>query len=190
MVYDKDLIKHTLLTFGFNLDNLNIDKINHVPMHEYRLATKDKPLLYVDNLQCCISIFAYGNGFGFASHINPVVIRNDEYIEDNGTLICKRCSDLLNSLLSFKGKVYEPFKVGIALGTNPIYRWEKQFISLMDGYEDVIYKLIKMYFPIDDLYIINKPEFIIDTENSTIISPEVNNYLRYREYDETTNKNK
>ena len=50
MEYDIFLIEKSLVIWGFDIDNLEIEKIRHVPMHQFRISTKDKPLLYIDNL--------------------------------------------------------------------------------------------------------------------------------------------
>lgn len=73
MKFDKELLERSLKIWNFDIDQLLIDAIQHVPMHEWKLATKDKPLLYVENLQCCVGLYAYGNNFAFAAHINTVV---------------------------------------------------------------------------------------------------------------------
>lgn len=72
MEFDKELLERSLKIWDFDIDQLSIDAIQHVPMHEWKLATKDKPLLYVENLQCCVGLYAYGNNFAFAAHINTV----------------------------------------------------------------------------------------------------------------------
>lgn len=171
MEYDNMMINHTLKVYGFNLDNLDINKIQHVPMHEYRVSTLDKPLLYIENLQCCVGLFIYGNGFSFASHINPVVIRNNEFITQDDKLICTRCNDLLNSLLSYKGNIYEPFTIGISLGVIPLSNNEKTMVSIYNGTNETIDKLRKLNIPVKDLMVINEPEMIIDTIKNTIITP-------------------
>ena len=171
MEYNNNMINHTLKVYGFNLDNLDINKIQHVPMHEYRLSTLDKPLLYIENLQCCVGLFIYGNGFGFASHINPVVIRNNEFITLEDKLICNRCNDLLNSVLSYKGNIYEPFKIGITLGIMPLDNNEKTMVSIYNGTKEAISILRSLNIPVTDLVVLNKPEMIIDTNKNTIIIP-------------------
>ena len=48
-------------------------------MHQYRVATSERPLLFVENLQVCIAIYGICEGFGFAAHINPIVLRQDDF---------------------------------------------------------------------------------------------------------------
>ena len=176
MEYDNELIKHTLKVFGFNLKDLDINKIQHVPMHQYRLSTIDKPQLYVENLQCCIGLFAYGNGFGFAAHINPVVMRNNEFsINENHEIICNRCNDLLNSLLSYKESITEPFKIGISLGVIPHDINDLNMQAIYNGTRKIRDKIKELNIPAT-FSVIEEPEFIIDTSTNIIITPKKYDY--------------
>ena len=102
-------------------------------MHEWRISTKNKPLLYVENLQCCVGLYIYGNNFAFAAHINTVVFDKDEYTldEKKRPLYCKRCRDLLTELLKFKGKIVEPFKLGISLGVTPLKDTDRSMLLIL-----------------------------------------------------------
>ena len=173
MVYDQNMIKHTLKVYNFNLDELSIDNIEHVPMHEWRVATKGKEELYIDNLQCCVGLYAYGNGFAFASHINTVVFRNDEYKlnEQRKPIHCNRCDDLLEQILSFKGNIVEPFKIGISLGFAPLDEHEDSMVLIYQGIYEVIKKLSVLGYPVTKLETIYEPEFILDSRDGNIITP-------------------
>ena len=86
--YDKETILRILKLEGFELDKINLDEINHVPMHQYRISSKERPLLFIENLQVCIGLYAYSKNFGFAAHLNPVVMRGDEFqYDENKTVI-------------------------------------------------------------------------------------------------------
>lgn len=171
MEWNNEIIKHTLKTWGFNLNELDINKIKYVPMHEWGISSKDKPQLYIDNLQCCVGLFAYGNNFGFISHINPIVIRNNEYIiGENGELTCSRCNDLLNQILNHSKNITEPFQIGIALGIMPLNDIDMPMVSLYKGINKVISILRELDIPVNDYIIIDAPELIIDTRNNTIIT--------------------
>ncbi len=133
MEFDKNLIEKSLNIWNFDVEQIDIEKIQHVPMHEWRISTEAKPLLYVENLQCCVGLYAYGNNFAFAAHINPVVFANNEYtLDDNKKpLYCNRCNDLLTELLKFNGKMVEPFKIGISLGGTPLKDTKKSMLNLL-----------------------------------------------------------
>lgn len=81
--YDLDIISRILKMEEFALTNLDLNKIKHVPMHQYRISSSDQPLLLIDNLQVCVGLYAYSKNFGFGAHLNPVVIRGDEFCCDS-----------------------------------------------------------------------------------------------------------
>lgn len=180
MEFDKELLKRSLKIYNFNTDHISIEAIQHVPMHEYRIATKDKPLLYIENLQCCIGLYAYGNNFAFAAHINTVVFDNNEYtLDKNGNLLyCNRFQDLLTQLLNYSGTIIEPFKIGIAFGVTPLDNNEKSMLLIYSGVEYLIKRLNDLGIPVVKLENIYEPEFIIDTLNNQIITPKPNKILK------------
>lgn len=46
MEYNKDLIEHLLKIWGFDIDSIEIGKIRHIPMHQYKTFNQNKTLLY------------------------------------------------------------------------------------------------------------------------------------------------
>ena len=173
MKFDKNLILKTLNIWNFDVQQIDASKIQHIPMHEWRVSTKDKPLLYVENLQCCVGLYAYGNNFAYAAHINSVVFAKGEYTLDinKRPLYCNRCMDLLKELLNFKGEIVEPFKIGIALGVTPLDDREKSMLLIYYELEEVIKKLHQLGIPVEYLENIYEPNFIIDANNSCLIKP-------------------
>lgn len=171
MELDKNLIERSLKIRNFDVEQMDIEKIQHVPMHEYRISTKDKPLLYVENLQCCVGLYAYGNNFAFAAHINTVVFDKDEYAldENKKPLYCNRCKDLLTELLKFNGKIVEPFKVGISLGVAPLKDTEKSMLLIHYGINQVLKEMNRLGIPVEQLKNIYESAFIIDASNNCII---------------------
>ena len=171
MEYNTSLIERSLKIYGFDVSDLEIERIQHVPMHEWKISTNQKPLLYIDNLQCCIGLYAYGNNFAFAAHINTVVFRNNEYSLDGNKIpiYCNRCDDLFKTILNNKNIINEPYKIGMAIGCAPLNDSEKSIILINDGIKDVIRKL--NYLGINAVQIENiyAPEFIIDSQNEKLI---------------------
>lgn len=149
-------------------------------MHEWRIATKDKTLLYVENLQCCVGLYAYGNNFAFAAHINTRVFDKNEYVldENRKPLYCNRCQDLLKQILNYNGNITEPFKVGIALGVTPLDDNEKSMLLIYSGVEKLIKTANDLGIPVVQLDNIYEPEFIIDALNNHIIIPKQNKILK------------
>lgn len=140
--YDKELKLKSLSIWGFDIKNLDIEKIVHVPMHQYRIATKEEPMLYVDNLQCCIGLYAYGNNFGFAAHINPVVMCGDEYELDNrGKVIrCRRMDDLKSAILN-NHFLLGVINIGISLDCSPLDENYPTVKMIYDGIDNLIVEL-------------------------------------------------
>lgn len=173
MEFNIDLIKRSLMIFGFDLSELGIYKIRHVPMHEWRISTFNKPLLYIENLQCCIGLYICGNSFAFATHINTVVFDNNEYIlnEDGIPIYLNRCDDLIYEILKFKGTIYEPFKIGISIGSTPLDKNKKSMVLIYEGINNIIKKLNFLNIPVVKLDDIYNPEFIINSLDSNIIVP-------------------
>ncbi len=176
MEFDKNLIEKSLKIWNFDVEQIDIEKIQHVPMHEWKISTKDKPLLYVENLQCCVGLYAYGNNFAFAAHINTVVFDKNEYALDKNKkpLYCNRYNDLLKELLKFNGKIVEPFKIGISIGTNPLKDTEKSMLLIYYGMDKVIKEMNRLGIPVVQLENIYESEFIIDSLNNCIIKSKQN----------------
>lgn len=173
MEFDNDLIERSLRIWGFDMDEIDISNIQHVPMHEWRISTNDKSLLYIENLQCCIGLYAYGNGFAFATHINTVVFDKNEYAlnDDGEPIYCNRCNDLIKEILKYKGKIEEPFKIGISIGVTPLNKKEKSMLLIYKGINDIIKKLKFLNIPVIRMEDIYNSEFIIDSFNNNIIVP-------------------
>lgn len=180
MEFDKNLLERSLKICNFDVEQIDIEIIQHVPMHEWKISTKDKPLLYVENLQCCVGIYTYGNNFAFAAHINTVVFDKNEYTldENKEPLYCNRCHDLLTALLKFNGKIVEPFKIGISLGATPLKDTEKSMQLIYYGMNQVIKEMNRLGIPVVQLETIYEPEFIIDALNNCIIRPKQNKTLK------------
>lgn len=172
--YNEQLKLSSLSIFGFDIESLDINKICHVPMHQYRLSTKEQPMLYVDNLQCCIGIYAYGNNFGFSAHINPVVIRGDEY-ETNitGDIVrCRRIDDLKKAILS--NKLLKTINIGIIIGCTPLDRDYPTIKMIYEGINNLIKDLNYMGIIVGNFEEQYVSEFILDPENGKIILSEQN----------------
>lgn len=168
---DKTKLK-SLKILNFDVEKLELDKIRHVPMHQYRVATKENPMLYVENLQVCVALYAYSDNFGFASHINTVIIREDDFIlNDNKMPIqLRRCMDLKREILEYNS-MKEPTKIGLALGATPISKSYPTMRLIYEGIEGLIYDLNLLGIPTKRLEDRSMPEFILDSTHQKIILP-------------------
>ena len=161
---------------GFDANNLSQSLIEYVPMHEFRVATKEKPLLFVDNLQCCVALYAHSPNFGFAAHINTKAIRGDDfYVDENGKPIkCKRTEDLYDAIVNSSVKFNQPVKIGISVGC--IYPGDDYptMKMIFEGIEEIMQKLQKQGISSQRTESQNAMDFILDTSNGEIILPTKN----------------
>jgi len=169
--YDIETILRILKLEEFELDKLNLDQIKHVPMHQYRISSLEKPLLLIENLQVCIGLYAYSKSFGFAAHLNPVVMRGDEFQYDTNKNIiyCNRIDDLFNAIID--AKIQEPVYIGISIGFNPVEK-TYQIVNMLDkSIDNLISKLDTMGVIATKLDIKDNHIFILDSANARIITP-------------------
>ena len=99
-------------------------------------------------------------------------------IEKKRPLYCNRCRDLLIELLKFKGKIVEPFKLGISLGVTPLKDTDRAMLLIYYGIAQVLKEMKQLGIPVVQLENIYEPEFIIDTVNNSIIRPIKNKTLK------------
>lgn len=169
--YDDETKNRSLLIFGFDIDSLDLDKIVHVPMHQYRVATKEYPMLYVENLQCCIGLYAYSDDFGFAAHINPKVMRGAEYeLNEEGKAIRLRRIDQLKNVI-LQHSFNQTVKVGISLGCISLGQNYPTMKMIYDAINNLINQLNLIGIEVEKLEDQVAPEFILDTTNGKIILP-------------------
>lgn len=110
------------------------------------------------------------DGQAFAAHINPVVMRGDEFTRSDKVLHCKRVDDLKDFIL--RNSVSKQVSLGIILGSRPL--------SDNDEVMQIIYRDLSLMM--NDLkscginFTLEKgvhPEFVIDSINEEIIYPKV-----------------
>jgi len=173
--YDVDTILRILKIEEFELDKLNLNQIKHVPMHQYRISSSEKPLLLIENLQVCIGLYAYSKLFGFAAHLNPVVRLGDEFQcdENKNITYCNRVDDLFNAIIG--AKVQEPVYIGISIGFNPVEKTYQAVDILNKSVDNLIIKLNTMGIDATKLDIKDNHIFILDTIRGEIITPSTQN---------------
>lgn len=169
--YNEETILRILKMEDFKLDELSLKQITHVPMHQYRIASSDKPFLLIENLQVCIGLYAYSRNFGFAAHLNPIVIRENEFKCDknNNIIYCNRIDDLYDAIIN--AKIKEQVYVGISVGFNPVEKTYQQ-INILNIYIDkLISKLNNVGILATKLDLKYNHIFILDTMKGKIITP-------------------
>lgn len=169
--YDLDIISRILKTEEFDLDKLDLNQIKHVPMHQYRVASDNQPLLLIDNLQVCVGLYAYSKNFGFGAHLNPVVIRGDEFRCDSkkNIIYCNRIDELYNAIID--ANINDTIYIGISIGFNPVSETFNLVWLLNNSIDDLIVKLKDKGIEVVKLDLKDNHIFIIDTINEQIITP-------------------
>ncbi len=165
-------LKKLLEAEGFNASKIDIDSIQYVPIHEFRVSNNERKLLLVKDLQSCIGLYAYGEGFAFAASIDPTDIKGNEFILSKGSPIyCTRVYDLYLAIKENINQIRGPLNIGVAIGLCPKDEtWQHEHIL-----NDSIKRLIRQ-LRIDGLVAhqtlnLLKHIFIIDGEKGTIITP-------------------
>jgi len=169
--YDIETILRILKLEEFDLDELNLNQIKHVPMHQYKTSSLEKPLLLIENLQVCIGLYAYSKNFGFAAHLNPVVMRGDEFQCDTekNIVYCNRIDDLFNAIID--AKIQEPVYIGISVGFSPVEK-TYQIVDMLDkSIDNLISKLNIMGIEATKLTLRENHIFILDSVNGQVITP-------------------
>jgi len=169
--YDIETILRILKLEEFDLDELNLNQIKHVPMHQYKTSSLEKSLLLIENLQVCIGLYAYSKNFGFAAHLNPVVMRGDEFQCDTekNIVYCNRIDDLFNAIID--AKIQEPVYIGISVGFSPVEK-TYQIVDMLDkSIDNLISKLNIMGIEATKLTLRENHIFILDSVNGQVITP-------------------
>ena len=169
--YDTETISRILKIEEFELNDINLNQIKHVPMHQYRISTLEKPLLLIENLQVCIGLYAYSKNFGFAAHLNPIVMRGDEFLYDSNKNIiyCNRIDNLFNAIID--AKVKEPVYIGISIGFNPTEKTFQVVNMLNKDIDDLILKLNTIGINVAKVDLREDHIFILDLLNGKTITP-------------------
>ncbi len=173
MKYDRDDIERTLGIWGFDTSKIDIDLINYAPMHGFAVATKEKPLLYIDDLQCCIGLMAYAQNFGFLAHISTINMDGEDYYlnENKKPVKLKRTEDLLEHILKNKEFIKTPIKINILVGVAPLKENHQSKILIIEAIKELIIRLnecgIEAYYD-GEIY---EWCFILDTRNGQLITP-------------------
>lgn len=169
---DKEFIDNALKVMKFNIEDKEKSLIQFVNMHEYGVATQEKPLLLTLGLQSCIALIAQTKDFSFLSHMNAYRgnwNKDFDIDEISGKGKCKKVDDLYNEILKNKDKISEPINIGLVLGIAPV---EKEYVSRRILEKDLLNlfeKLRANNIPATRLPDISSFSFILDSRTGQII---------------------
>jgi len=174
-LFDNNFIKRILEIYKFDMNYLDVNKINYVHMNDYKFGTYNKPLLLTINLQCCVAVYLYGNDFGFLAHINitkgnlsPIFFD----FKNNKFLLSDLILEKLKNYCDFCGK-YDGFYIGMVLGCLPYSDDYYIMKSIVDDMNNLI-KYADFYgvnIKLNDR--IKLPDFIMNSITNEFISPNV-----------------
>lgn len=170
--FDLEFIKRSLDIYEFDTESVPVKQVNYVPMSEYKVSTEENLLLYTNNLQVCIALYACSNDFGFLAHINPLVMHGDFYVNDlNNAHKCKRVEELYNEIIKVKDKLKEPIMLGIVTGCTPLKKEHPNITIINNDIDSMIKRLYESNILVYRFKDVVAPEFILDIKKKEMILP-------------------
>lgn len=119
---EKDFVKNALKIMGFGEENIDADLVQFVNMWEYKIATKEKPMLLTVGLQSCIALYAWDENFSFLAHMNIVggnSVYDFETTDSDIPIKCKKVDRLYEEIIKSKENIKNPLHIGLVLGVAP-----------------------------------------------------------------------
>ncbi len=116
---EKDFVKNALKIMGFGEENIDADLVQFVNMWEYKIATKEKPMLLTVGLQSCIALYAWEENFSFLAHMNIVggnSVYDFETTDSDIPIKCKKIDRLYEEIIKSKENIKNPLHIGLVLG--------------------------------------------------------------------------
>lgn len=116
---EKDFVKNALKIMGFGEENIDADLVQFVNMWEYKIATKEKPMLLTVGLQSCIALYAWEENFSFLAHMNIVggnSVYDFETTDSDIPIKCKKIDRLYEEIIKSKENIKKPLHIGLVLG--------------------------------------------------------------------------
>lgn len=175
---EKKFIDNVLKVMKFNIQYKEKELISFVNMTNYKVATKDKPLLLTINLQSCIALYAYTNNFSYLAHMNMYKGNWQDDFEINESIVnskCKKIDNLFCEIIKHKKGINEPVYIGLVLGISPLSEdyvsrvvLEKNLKSLIEHLNEVGISTIRNQD-------INSFNFILDSRYGIIIQDGIKN---------------
>lgn len=179
-LFDDSFVRKILEIFDFDINKLDVNKISYVHMNDYKFSSFDKPLLLTFNLQCCVAIYLYGNGFGFLAHINTVKSNLSSVFfnfQNNEFLLSDLVLEKLKNYSKYNGK-YDEFYIGMVLGSSPYSNDYYIIDSIIEGMNNLVKNASLYGIKVQLNNEINLPDFIMNTITNEFISPNLKIKIR------------
>ncbi len=149
-------------------------------MNDYKFNSVDKPLLLIFNLQCCIAVYLYGNGFGFLAHINTTKGNLSPLffdIQNNEFLLSDLVLEKLKNYCDYSGK-NDGFYLGMVLGSSPYSNDYYIMNSINKGMNNLIKNAGLHEINVQLNEKIELPDFVMNTITNEFIGPSVKIKMR------------
>lgn len=181
---EKEFVKNALKIMEFEGENLEADSIQFVNMWEYKVATKEKPMLLTVGLQSCIALYAWEENFAFLAHMNIVggnSIYDFETTESDIPIKCKKIDRLYEEIIKEKENMKQPLYIGLVLGVTPKEEDYPSRVVIEKDLKELMNRLEEQNILSVRVENLNGYSFILDSRNGNIIQGENNSVIRINE---------
>ncbi len=190
---EKEFVKNALKIMEFEEENINANLVQFVNMWEYKVATKEKPMLLTVGLQSCIALYAWEENFAYLAHMNIVggnSIYDFETTDNDIPIKCKKIDRLQEEILKQKENIKKPIYIGLVLGVTPKEEDYPSRMILEKDLKELSKKLQEEGISIIRVEDINSFSFILDARNGNIIQGENNPVIHINERSNSSIKGK
>ena len=190
---EKDFVKNVLKILGFGEENIDADLVQFVNMWEYKIATKENPMLLTVGLQSCIALYAWEENFSFLAHMNIVggnSVYDFETTDSDIPIKCKKIDRLQEEILKQKENIKKPIYIGLVLGVTPKEEDYPSRMILEKDLKELSKKLQEEGISTIRVEDINSFSFILDARNGNIIQGENNPVIHINERSNSSIKGK
>ena len=190
---EKEFVKNALKIMEFEEENIDASLVQFVNMWEYKIATKEKPMLLTVGLQSCIALYAWEENFAYLAHMNIVggnSIYDFETTDNDIPIKCKKIDRLQEEILKQKENIKKPIYIGLVLGVTPKEEDYPSRMILEKDLKELSKKLQEEGISTIRVEDINSFSFILDARNGNIIQGENNPVIHINERSNSSIKGK
>ena len=190
---EKEFVKNALKIMEFEEENINANLVQFVNMWEYKVATKEKPMLLTVGLQSCIALYVWEENFAYLAHMNIVggnSIYDFETTDNDIPIKCKKIDRLQEEILKQKENIKKPIYIGLVLGVTPKEEDYPSRMILEKDLKELSKKLQEEGISTIRVEDINSFSFILDARNGNIIQGENNPVIHINERSNSSIKGK
>lgn len=190
---EKEFVKNALKIMEFEEENINANLVQFVNMWEYKVATKEKPMLLTVGLQSCIALYAWEENFAYLAHMNIVggnSIYDFETTDNDIPIKCKKIDRLQEEILKQKENIKKTIYIGLVLGVTPKEEDYPSRMILEKDLKELSKKLQEEGISTIRVEDINSFSFILDARNGNIIQGENNPVIHINERNNSSIKGK